>query len=225
MRRAHPIFVLLLELAAVCAGGAYGPAAAQAPEIVDRIAARIEGDIILLSEVRELAAYQQLLEGRSEPQEELLRALIEQWAVRSEAQAAQFPPPAAQDVDAEVARIQNRLGGAQAYGDRLAAVNLSPQALRRMVEQQLYLTAYLDYKFRPAAQVTEEDISKYYWEEMEPALRAKGQSPPPLEDVREQIREVLTQRGISERADTWFEETKSRLQIEIMPAPRLDGKP
>jgi hypothetical protein len=155
----------------------------------------------------------------------LLRALIEQWVVRSEAQAAQFPYPSAPEVDVEVARIQSQLGGAQAYGQRLAAVNLSAQALRRMVEQQLYLAAYLDYKFRPAVQVTEEDISKYYREELEPGLRTKGQSPPPLDEVREQIREVLIQRGISGRADSWFEETKSRLQIEVTPVPGADGKP
>jgi hypothetical protein len=207
------------------AGGAPAPSAAQAPETVDRIVARIEGDIILLSEVRELAAYQQLLDGRAQPDDQLLRALIEQWVVRSEAQAAQFPPPAAAEVDAEAGRIQSRFASPQAYRERLAALNLSPQSLRRMVEQQFYLARYLDYKFRPAVQVEEEDISKYYQDELAPALRAKGQMPPPLDELREQIREVLIQRGINERADTWFEETKSRLQIEIVPIPRAEGRP
>ena len=45
-----------------------GPAVAATPadgEVVDRIAARVEGDIIALSEVRELSAYQQLLDDQS----------------------------------------------------------------------------------------------------------------------------------------------------------------
>ena len=35
-------------------------------EIVDRIAARVENDIILLSEVRTLSRYQMLVDGKSE---------------------------------------------------------------------------------------------------------------------------------------------------------------
>jgi hypothetical protein len=225
MRRVLPIRLLLLIAGCMCVLRAPASSAAQAPETVDRIVARIEGDIILLSEVRELAAYQQLLEGRSQPEDLLLRALIEQWVVRSEAQAAQFPPPTAAEIDAEAGRIQGRFPNPQAYRERLAALQLSPQLLRRMLEQQLYLARYLDYKFRPAVQASEEDISKYYQEELAPALRAKGQTPPPLDDLREQVREVLVQRGINERADTWFEETKSRLLIEILPASRGGGKP
>lgn len=225
MRRAFRMLSVLLAAAGLCAAGALASFAAQAPETVDRIVARIEGDIILLSEVRELAAYQQLLEGRAQPEDQLLRALTEQWVVRSEAQAAQFPPPAAAEIDAEAGRIQSRFPNPQAYRDRLAALQLSPQSLRRIVEQQLYLARYLDYKFRPAVQVEEEDISRYYQEELAPALRAKGQTPPPLDELRDQVREVLVQRGINERADSWFEETKSRLQIEIVPAPRADGRP
>jgi hypothetical protein len=225
MRRALRMLLPWVVVWRLWAGGAPASAATPSPEIVDRIVARIEGDIILLSEVRELAAYQQLLEGRAEPEDQLLRALIEQWVVRNEAQAAQFPPPAAAEIDAEASRIQSRFPNPQAYRERLAALNLSPQSLRRMVEQQFYLARYLDYKFRPAVQVEEEDISKYYQEELAPALRIKSQTPPPLDDLREQIREVLVQRGINERADTWFEETKSRLQIEIVPAPRAGGRP
>ena len=225
MRQAFRMLLVLVAAGSLCAGGAPAFSAAPPPETVDRIVARIEGDIILLSEVRELAAYQQLLDGRAQPEDQVLRALIEQWVVRSEAQAAQFPPPAAAEIDAEASRIQSRFPNPQAYRERLAALNLSPQSLRRMVEQQLYLARYLDYKFRPAVQVEEEDISKYYQEELAPALRARGQTPPPLDDLREQIRELLVQRGINERADTWFEETKSRLQIEIGPAPRAEGRP
>ena len=63
-----------------------------------------------------------------------------------------------------------------------------------------------------------------YQHEFVPALRAQGQTPP-LDEVRDRIREVLTQRGITERADQWFDETKSRLQIEIIPPPAVEGKP
>lgn len=231
MRCARFIFLALLTAACCCVAGTRSPVAAQgsapAPrpsETVDRIVARVEGDIILLSEARELAAYQQLVDGHSKSQEELIGALIEQWVVRSEAQESRFPLPPAEDVDAESSHIESSFPSAQAYHERMAAVGLTPQALRRIVEQQLYLERYLDYKFRPAIQIDDDALTKYYQDELSAALRARGQTPPPLDDVRDRIREVLMQRGINERANSWFEETKSRLQVEITPAPAADGK-
>jgi hypothetical protein len=222
----HACSMLLLLIAGfACVPACFAMQAPERPELVDRIVARIEGDIILLSEVRELAAYQQLIDGHAQADDPLVSELIEQWVVRNEAEQAQFALPPAADVDAEIDRIRSRFANAQAFRERLAAVGLAEQALRRIVEQQIYLERYLDYKFRPAIQVQDAAISQYYQEELAPPLRAQGQTPPPLDDVREQIREVLVQRGINERADTWFEETKSRLQIEIAPTLTGDRKP
>ena len=71
-------------------------AAAPRPQahIVDGIVAHIEDDIITLSEIGELAAYQQLFDGRSQSNEELRSELIEQWVVNNEATTARFPLPA-----------------------------------------------------------------------------------------------------------------------------------
>jgi hypothetical protein len=211
-----------LAIAYLCLLGAAGPAlrsrAASAPspqQVVDRIVARIENDIITLSEVRELAAYQQLIDGRSEPNDRLLNELIEQWVVNNEATAAQFPPAAESEVNREVARIQGRFPTPQAYQERLAALGLTPQTVRRIVAQEIYLARYLDYKFRPAVQISDEEIARYYQEHLVPALLAKNQKAPPLSDVSEQIRELLIQQGVNKRADSWFDETKSRLNIEI----------
>lgn len=218
--------ILLTLLAAGCLGavGAAASAPPQASATVDRIVARVEGDIILLSEMRELAAYQRLIDGHSQSPQELIDALIEQWVVGTEAQEARFPSTPAANVDAELKRIQGSSPNPQAFGDRLAAVGLTPQALRRIVEQQLYLARYLDYKFRPAVQIDGDAVLKYYQDELAPALRARGQTPPPMDEVSDGIREVLVQRNITERANTWFEETNSRLQIEITPPPGVEGK-
>jgi hypothetical protein len=232
MRHTVAIFSLWLAAAGIfCLTGPCVSLAAQASpptpqqrETIDRIVARVEDDIILLSEVRELAAYQQLVDGHSQSDEELVATLIEQWVVRSEAEESRFPIPPAADVDAESDRIQHTFPSAEVYRERMAAVGLTPQGLRRIVEQQFYLERYIDYKFRPAVQIDDAAIAKYYQDELTPALRAQNQMPPPLAEVRDRIREVLVQRGINELANSWFEETKSRLQVEIVPAPAMEGK-
>jgi hypothetical protein len=200
---------------------AWLPPAARAQKMIDRIVVRIEDDIILLSEVRELAAYQQLVDGHAEPYAKLVSELIEQWIVRSEATMARFPAPAESEIDPEVVQIESRFPSPQAYDERLADLGITSQTVRRVVGQQIYLARYLDYKFRPAVQVDDAAIEAYYQQQLTPQLQAKNQPVPPLADVREQIREVLTEQGVNTRAATWFDETKSRLKIEVQPISDL----
>jgi len=118
-------------------------------------------------------------------------------------------------VSRELERLEKQFASPEAYRARLQQLELSPAAVRRLVEQQLYLTRYLDYKFRPTSQVDTPAIEKYYREQLVPSLAARGQAAPPLENVQDQIRELLIQREISQRAARWLEETRSRLRIEL----------
>jgi hypothetical protein len=206
---------------ALCLWAAMWPACmtvpADAQQVVDRIVAKIEDDVILLSEVHELAAYQQLVEGRAEPNAKLVNELIEQWIVNNEAMEARYPRPSEADIDREVAKVENKLPSPEAYNQRLAELGIAPQTVRRIVGQQIYLARYLDYKFRPIVRVDDAAIAAYYKEKLTPQLETQHQPVPPLADVMEKIRELLIQQGIDARVATWFDETKSRMKIEIEP--------
>lgn len=189
------------------------PLAAQ--QVVDRIAARIEDDILTLSEMRELGLYQQLVEGHAASDDRLLTQLIEQWIVSREATATHYPRPAEADVSRELERLEKQFGSPEAFGDRVRQLGLSVAAVRRLVERQMYLARYLGYKFRPAVQVDATAVRNYYRDEFVPLLAGRGQAAPPLETVRAQIRELLVQRGISQLSARWLEEARSRLKVEL----------
>jgi len=193
------------------------PAAAQ--QVIDRIAVKIEGDIILLSEVRDLAAYQQLVDGHAEPDAKLVSELIEQWMVNNEATGARFPSPAESEINREAAKIASQFPSPAAYQARLKELGITEQTVRRIVTEEIYMARYLDYKFRPVIRVDDAAIEAYYKQQLTPQLQAKNQPVPPLANVTEQIHEVLVQQGIDSRAATWFDETKARMKIEIEPVP------
>jgi hypothetical protein len=196
------------------------PQSAQQPQIVDAIVVRIEDDIITLSELRELAAYQQLLDGRSQSNEEIRSELIEQWVVNNEAKTTGFPLPAQTEVDREFSRVETSFSSPAAYQQRLEAIGLTAAAVRRIITRQIYLARYLDYKFRSSIQLSDAAIADYYRDHLVPELKAKGQQAPLLTDVTEQIRELLIEQGVNERTAAWFDETKPRLKIELEP---MDG--
>jgi hypothetical protein len=86
-----------------------------------------------------------------------------------------------------------------------------------MVARQLYLSRFIDYRFRPSAQVSDGQIETYYRDEFAPQLKARNEPVPPLDEVEDTIREVLIQRAINDRATNWLDETRQRLQIDVLP--------
>ena len=203
---------LLACVAALCAQTFAGQLAAQ--EIIDRIAARIENDVILLSDIRELSRYQQLVEGKAEPDEQLLDRLIDQWIVRSEAEASRFPQPSDADINREMERLQKSFATPEEYESRKKQSGLSEAEVRRMMTSQLYLSNYLDSRFRPSVQIDEKTIEDFYQNGVIPRAQARGQAPPTLEASRDLIQEALVQRGINEQADRWLKESRARLHVD-----------
>ena len=187
----------------------------QTGRVVDRIVAHIEGDIILQSQLRELGAFQQLIEGRAESDDRLLAELIEQWVVQTEATASHFPQPAQSEVGRETARLAAQFTSPEAYAAKLSELGLSAMQVRQLLARQIYVERYLDYKFRPSVQIESSDIETYYQKELLPELASKNQPAPLLADVEGQIRELLTQRGITALAAKWLDETKSRLKMDL----------
>ena len=125
MRGTICIFVGLVAAAMAGPGFAHALAQPQASRVVDRIVAHIEGDIILQSQLQELGAFQQLIEGRAESDDRLLAELIEQWVVQTEATASHFPQPAQSEVGRETARLAAQFASPQAYAAKLSELGLS----------------------------------------------------------------------------------------------------
>jgi parvulin-like peptidyl-prolyl isomerase len=186
-------------------------------EIIDRIAARVENDVILMSDLRELSHYQQLLDGKAEPDEQVLDRLIDQWIVRSEAEASRFPQPSDADVNRGMERLQKSFASPEEYASRKKQSGLSDAEVRRMVASQLYLNNYLDSRFRPSVQIDAKAIEDFYQSGVIPRAQARGQTPPTLEDARDLIQEALVQRGINEQADRWLKESRARLHVDKLP--------
>jgi parvulin-like peptidyl-prolyl isomerase len=210
------IFIFVFLMAAGVAAQAMGEAAPpQSPRVVDRIVAHIEDDIILQSQVRELGAFQELVDGQAESDDKLVAELIEQWVVETEATASHFPQPAQSEVDREMARLTGQFASPEKYASRLSELGLTPTEVRLLLSRQIYVERYIDYKFRPTVQIDPKEVDTYYQKELLPELAKKNQPAPPLRDVEEQIREVLIQRGISDLTMKWLDDTKSRLKIEI----------
>ena len=212
--RGLAIRVLLVSL---LIANAAGLAASQ--EIVDQIAARVENDIILLSDIRLLSRYQEFLDGKSETDAQILDRLIDQWMVRTEAEVSRFPHPSEAEIDRGLESLRKSFTSAEQCEVRGKQSGLSDSEVRGIVASQLYLSNYLDSRFRPSVQIDPKAIENFYENAVVPQAKARGQEPPSLDAARDAVQEALVQSGINDQAEKWLKESRARLHIEIL----LDG--
>ena len=197
------------------------PSLGQAQEVVDRIAARVETDIILLSDIRQLNRYQIFLDGKAQSDADILNRLIDQWIVRNEASVARFPQPSPDDVNRSLERLKRSFSSPEEFQARQKQSGITDEEIRRFLSAQLHLSNYLDTRFRPAIQVDEKAIEDFYRTRVVPHAESRGQTPPTLENARDFIQEALVQQAINEQSDRWLKESRTRVRVEIM----LDEKP
>ncbi len=205
-------FVISIFLVAAAIAVAGDRLAAQ--EVVDRIVARVENDVILLSDIRTLSRYQQFLDGKSETDAQILDRLTDQWIVRTEAEVSRAPRPSEEDIDRSLGTLKNSFVSDQEYEARKKQAGLSDQDIRAMAATQLYLSYYLDSRFRPSVRIDPKAIADFYQNTVLPRAKARGQDPPTLEAARDSIQEALVQNGINEQAERWLKESRLRLHIE-----------
>lgn len=208
---AMAVFAVLLAIPCIC----------PAQQVVDRIVAKVESDIILMSDVRELSRYQSFLDGKPQNDEDILNRLIDQWIVRNEAAAARFPQPSENDINRSVERLKRAFSSDEEYEARKKQTGLTDTEIRQFLRAQLFFSNYLDSRFRPVIQIDEKEIEDFYNTRVVPRAESRGQTPPPLENARDFIQEALVQRAINEQADRWLKESRTRVRIENL----LNEKP
>jgi hypothetical protein len=187
-----------------------------AQEVVDRIVARIENDVILLSDVRLLSHYQLLVEGKAESDSEILDRLIDQWIVRNEANIARTPKASDADIDRALQRLVRGFSTPQDYEARRKLAGLSEADVRRVTADQLFLNTYLDSRFRPTVHVDEQAVQDFYNNALLPRAQARGTAPPTLDAAHDYIQDALVQRGIDQQAERWLQESHARVRVSKM---------
>jgi hypothetical protein len=205
-----------LALAALFFGLLPATGHVRAQEVVDRIVARVETQIILQSDVRQLSRYQAFLDGKPQSDADILNRLIDQWIVRSEAGVARFPQPSDEDVNRSIERLKRSFSSPEEFQTRQKQSGITDDEIRRFVRAQLYLSNYLDSRFRPSIQIDEKSIEDFYRSRVVPRAESRNQTPPTLENARDFIQEALVQGAINEQADRWLKESRSRVRVETM---------
>lgn len=196
--------------AVLVAATAHGQAPGRdaALELEDRIVAVVDEDPILLSDVERalrlgLVDPPQPGETPDAVSRRALEELIQQRLRFHEVDRVGLLEVPVAEIEAQVEEIRSRFPNEAAYQQRLREQSLTEAGLKQLVARQLAILAYIERRLGSRVFVSADDIRQYYEEEMVPALAAKGETVPPLEQVREQVRAVLREQRLNEEVVRW----------------------
>ena len=205
------LFVLLLAAGpppAVAPASAPSGAPAAAPVLLDRVVALVDSDPILLSEVERVITHGLVPEAERGGDEKTVRrrvldALIEQRLRLHEVERSRFGDVDVRAVEEQVARLRAGFPDEAAFQARLAALDLDLAGLRQLLAGQLLTLTYVEERLGSRVFVGLDEIRRHYEEVLVPDLRARGTAAPPLEQVREPIRQLLREQRLEEEIARW----------------------
>jgi len=180
--------------------------------IVDRIAIAAGDKIITQSEIAQrirLTAFQnhQQPDVSLAARRKAAEQLIDQKLIEREMDVGRYPRLAPDRRKALLTGYLNAEYHADAatLTSALATYSLTTQELQDDLARQADLLTFLNLRFRPAVQVTDQDIQKYFTENIHTG---------DLNDAREAIEQKLTDERADKELDLWLRDQRKHTKIE-----------
>jgi peptidyl-prolyl cis-trans isomerase SurA len=219
--RSTPLLALTLMIMVLVAHGA---------DVLDRIAAIVNGQIILQSDCDDAIQYDAFVTKRpldtisSADRKAALDHLIDQELLREQMRTPGSTQPAGVEIEAQIKEMREQYEPKSdaEWKALLAAHRLTEDELRVHVTLQLELARLVDIHLRPAANISSKNIESYYRQELLPQLRQSGAKEVPLAEVSPKIKELLTQQKISELLVAWLQELRTGSKIQTQLSPSAD---
>jgi len=112
--------------------------------------------------------------------------------------------------------VREKFPSQQAYDKALQSLGMTEQQVLKRLELYERTLQMINSRLRPAALPDPNEVEDYYTKTFVPEYK-KGHSgaPPPLDKIRDQIREILVQKKMNELLDNWLERLKSAHRVTI----------
>ena len=200
------------------------PCAFLSAEIVDRIAVSVGNSVITTSDLDREIRVTAFLNGikpdfSKAAKQATADRMVEQKLVERELENGRYPTPQPADVLPALEDFRKRFYPVEAdYQRALAAYGITGQDVDSMLLWQRTLLEFIEVRFGPGVQLTDQQIQDYFDKVVAPAARsAHPGQPVSLEDYRAKIEQTLIGQREDEEMDTWLREARRRTEIVMHP--------
>jgi hypothetical protein len=187
-------------------------------EIIDRILAIVDTEIITLSDVRAALKFELVpADVSTDPIGAALQRLIERGLMLAEVDRYAPPEPPDAAVRERMASVERRSVDALAFEIALNRAALSREELRRHLRDSLRIESYLQQRFSSAVQVSDDDVVRYYREHGDEFMR-DGQLRP-FDEIRDLARARAVEGQRTAFVRQWIEGLRRRGAVQLLYLP------
>ena len=189
-------------------------------EIIDRVAVSVGNSAVAASELEREIRLTAFLNGvkpdfSAKGKRATADRMVEQKLIERELELSRYPAPEPAAVDSELNDFRKMHFQSEAqFQQALTAAGVTEKEVREELTWQLELLRFVEVRFQPTVQVSEQDIQDYFEKTVKPAAQAaKPGDPIRLEDYRDEIEDTLTGQRADQELDKWLKETRQRTEI------------
>ena len=196
-------------------------AAPASAEVIDRILAIVDGQLVTLSDAHAALALRSLdVDPAADPVAAAIAALVERHLVLAEVERYALPEPDEGAIETRAEALRAALA-ARVGGVSLSQVALSAERLREIARNDVRIDAYLGQRFR-AVQSTDAEVEAYY--RSHPELFTRGGVQLPFVEVRAEAQQRLGGERRRQLIDDWVADLRRRAEINVLYLP-VTGRP
>ena len=187
-------------------------------EIIDRVLAVVDTQIITLSDVRAALRFGLVPEDvTTDPIGAVLQRLIDRRLMLIEVDRYAPPEPSEAAVNASLAAVERRFKDALGLEIALNQSSLTREELRRQLRDTLRIESYLQQRFSTSVQVSDDEVARYYREHPEEFTR-EGQVRS-FEEARETARARVIEHQRATFVTQWIEGLRKRGSVQLLYLP------
>jgi hypothetical protein len=189
-------------------------------EIIDRIAVSVGTSVVTTSdldrEIRVTAFLNGVMPDFSPANKRgTAERMVEQTLVRRELETSRYPGPEPSAAEKELNEFRTRhYPTAGEFARALQQDGITEKQVLDELLWQLTLLRFIQVRFQPGIQVTDEDIQNYFEQTVKPAAQAANPDQTvTLDAYRRRIERTLSGQRADKELDNWLKETRQRTDI------------
>ena len=190
------------------------------PDIVDRVAVTVGYKAITESRVDEEIRVTAFLNGEVPKFDGASRRaaadrLVERILLKREIEISGFTGGLSDDYGDPFADIRARFADEATFRGALAEAKISEAKLRESLAEQARMLQFIDFRFRPAVTVSDEEARKFYDGEYQALWMAlhPGVTAPPFDEARDEVERLLVDRQVDAQMNDWLMTMRAQTRV------------
>jgi hypothetical protein len=128
-----------------------------------------------------------------------------------------YSAPLSSEVDEQLSRLmQSRKENDSALKRSLEHYGFTMEDLREELIYQVALLRFVDFRFSPGIEVSDQEIEAAYNKEIVPEAQKRDATPPSLDEARPNLTRLLSYRKTTAAMESWLAQARQQVKIRYI---------